>query len=51
MSKEAITDVQRHAGQEVPTAPIPAPITGDTFDMDENVVKGKHSEYLEKPDE
>ncbi|KAI4122571.1 MAG: hypothetical protein LQ347_006459 [Umbilicaria vellea] len=39
MAEETVIDVQRHAGQEVPSAPIPAPKTGDTFEVVENVVK------------
>ena len=46
----SVIDVQRHAGQDVPAAPIPAPKTGSTFEVDENVVKGKQSEYLARLD-
>ena len=51
MAKETVIDIQRHAAQEVLSAPIPAPKTGGTFEVDENVVKGKHSEHLAKPHE
>lgn len=51
MVEETFIDVQRHASQEVPSAPIPAPKTGGTFEVDSNVVKGKYSQYPARPDE
>ena len=38
---EDSVDLARHAGLEIPDAPIPKPHLGGTFELDGSVVKGK----------
>jgi hypothetical protein len=34
-------DIDRHAGNEAPTAPIPGPQVGSPFELNSAVVRGK----------
>jgi hypothetical protein len=42
----AALDVDRHAGNEAPTAPVPKPQVGGAFELNSAVVRGKNSSRL-----
>jgi hypothetical protein len=41
----AVLDVDRHAGNKVPTAPVPKPQVGGAFELNSAVVRGKNSTH------
>ena len=47
VAKDAGLDLDRHAGLDVPDAPIPKPQIGDSFEVDDAVFKGAYLLYYD----